>query len=100
MITKFKTQNKLYGILIEKVEVLRETARSVFVERGGRSQRCERREAKESEYNSYFDTWEEAHKHIQATARIKIENARRVLEKALATYERIENMKKPKEDKK
>ncbi len=47
---------------IEEVEVVRETEKCVYVQRG--LQGGERRESKLSSYDNYFSSWDEAHEFL------------------------------------
>lgn len=88
MITKYKTNyssNK-----IERVEIVRETAKQVVLLRYDGK---ERREAKESDWGSYFDTWEEAHSYLMGKWERKIKHARAHLESIKGTYGNIKGMK-------
>ncbi len=60
---------------IVKVEIERETGSTVWI-KGGRCQR------KESEYQSFFDTFEEAKQHCVDEAHKKLEVVKRQLDQA------------------
>lgn len=80
MITKYKTS---YGNKIEKVDCVRETDKR------------ERREAKISSYDCYFDTWEEAHEYLLKITGDKVCRARYLLERARDEYGNVKGMKRP-----
>lgn len=71
---KFKTHKWDLGELIEEVEVEKETDKSVWI--NGR--RC----AKESSFENYHATWEQAHEHLTARAEAKLGRARLALQHA------------------
>ncbi len=64
---KYKTT---YGSQIEKVEILRETDQSVFIDRWGK----EVRSPKRGKYCNYFDTFDEAKQYLMHASQEKIEN--------------------------
>lgn len=64
---KYKTT---HGSQIEKVEILRETDQSVFIDRWGK----EARRSKRGEYCNYFDTFDEAKQYLMQESQGKIEN--------------------------
>lgn len=72
---------------IVPVEVDRETERCVWV--GGR------RRAKNSDYESYFSTWDEAHNHLLGKVQVKVDAARRRLEQLNSELGNIKGMKPP-----
>ena len=79
-----------WSILISEVEIERETNSSVFFKIGNK----ERREAKESSYSAYFDSFEEAKKHLIDRTIRELEskkNSVKKLEKDLLT---IKGLKK------
>lgn len=69
------------------VEVDRETGSSVWV--GGR------RRAKRSDHESYFDTWEEARNYVLIKAQVRVDAARRHLEREKSDLGNIKGMKPP-----
>lgn len=91
MITKYKTTR--WHNIIEKVSVLRETEKCVYVAdwHGSGS----RREAKISDHYRYSDTWKEAHANLLEVAKQKVDFARRELEVANSKYEDVKGMKAP-----
>jgi len=83
---KYKTQG-FFDTRIDAVECERETDVSVFV--GGR------RNAKRSQYDNYFDTWEEAHSFLLKKADNEVIAARNTLQRMNARLGNIKGMKKP-----
>lgn len=79
---------------IEPVEVVKETAHFVTLAPSGFYSR-ERREAKSSEWYSYFPTWKEAHAHLMERTERKVIEARRALELANAEHGNVRGMKEP-----
>jgi len=72
---KYKTKSVRYSVYpIEPVEVERETEKFVII--GGR------RNAKASDYESYFDTWDQAHRHMTDRAQSIFDGARNGLASA------------------
>lgn len=70
MITKYRTGNYK---LIEKVEVERETEHYVwFKDMRWGAKGNERREAKRSVFDNFFDTWEEARDFLKNEVEIKL----------------------------
>jgi hypothetical protein len=99
-IVKYKTgwgDNK-----IERVEVLRETEASVYLARNSRvwskDEKGERREAKNSEFAQYHDTWEAAKSYLLAKAENELTKARRMLQRAQDKLGNIKGMKPPKDE--
>jgi len=85
--TIIKYYTARYGNSIKKVELSRETEKTVFHKSG-------RREAKVSDYCIYHDTWTEAHTHLvkQRTraldiAKLKMASAEKDLCQVLALKE-------------
>lgn len=76
-----------YGSRIIEVEVERETESSVWVKG--------RRHNKRSEYENYWDSWEDAHSFLLQNAERWVEGARLRLERAKGEYGQIKGMKKP-----
>ena len=75
---------------IEPVKCSRVTAGFVYpVERNGR------REARESDWNSYYETWADAHAAMLHKAVERINAARLQLGRARSDYNRIKGMKPP-----
>lgn len=92
MITKYKAS---WGReRIEKIDVLRETKTSVFIESKNWSNTFEeKRVAKMSQFECYFDSWPEAHAFCMKAAEDKVMSARRALEMANAKLGNIKGMK-------
>ena len=57
---------------INKVEVIRETTKSVFLQWGS----GETREAKRGPFTDYFDTWNEAWQYLKERAQLRIDSSR------------------------
>ena len=69
---KFRAHPYYHGFEIEKVEVIRETAKSVYTVNSSGGKQRERREAKTSRYSTYFDTWGEARDYLLKAAKQNI----------------------------
>ena len=78
---------------IEAVEVLRETEKTVFLP--GRGRRNEEREAKRSDYQNWFDSWDDAKAFLVAGAERKVETARMNLERAKGKLGQLRGMREP-----
>ena len=78
---------------IEPVEVIRATKKFVVVQAAIGSR--ERKEAKESDWSSYFETWEGAHGYLMEKARRKVESLRLQLQQANGELGNIKGMKPP-----
>ena len=85
---KYKTGG--WKTLIEQVEVLRETKKCVFLN----SYRGESRVNKNSSYENYFDTWQEAYDYIHRQAINALSMKKTALTKAEEKLKEIENLKK------
>ena len=88
---------KKYKILkgyfeITEVDVIRETEKQVITRIGWNGK--ERREAKETEYYEYHDTWEAAHARLMDISERDINFARQKLDIARAKKGNVEGMKK------
>lgn len=95
-IVKFKTG---YSIdKIERVEVLRETDKCVYLptNSGYGKGVDERREAKSTEYAQYHDTWADAHTHLLKKAEGRVKAARLHLETVNGQLGTVKGMKPPK----
>ena len=77
--------------VIERREVVREAEKVVFLMWGKR----EVREAKRSDYQNWFDTWQEAHDFMVDLAEGRVEKAQVTLQRAYDKLERIKEMKPP-----
>lgn len=81
---------------IEAVEVERETESSVWVVDTWRGERGNtRRHAKRSDWDNYFDTWEEAKAFLMAQAEAKVTAARRALDSANGELGNVKGLKPP-----
>jgi len=87
MTIKYRTS--LYGTPIEKVEIARETAKFI-VRLGKRGE--EYRDAKESQYTCYFDTYAEAKSYLVQHNQDLVKSAQSVLNAALAGLQQAENL--------
>lgn len=92
-IAKYKVTSKNHNPKIEKVEILRETAQCVFLPpyRGT----GERREAKNSEWADYFDSFDEAKLFLVTMWERKVDTARRNLEDTNAKLDYLNGMRAP-----
>ncbi|MEA3225069.1 MAG: hypothetical protein U9Q07_03900 [Planctomycetota bacterium] len=81
---------------IERVEVVRETDKCVFVASTYRHDKSgERRHAKVSQDEQYFDTWTEAKDHLLEKAREDVERAHARLVEKQDTLQSVESLVKP-----
>lgn len=80
-----KYRTSPYGKLIETVEVERETEASVWING--------QRNAKRTEYHSYFDTFAEAKQHLLDLAEKSVNSAQLRLERAKERYDKVEGLK-------
>jgi hypothetical protein len=87
---KYKTRRRQTSI--EEVEIIRETDFFVYLPAGYRKS-GERRESKNSEYENYFDTWEQAHASLLNRAENKVGSARIELSKAESELQTVQGMK-------
>lgn len=74
---------------IERVEVEKETAAFVFIKRGGGKLR---REAKRSEWTSYFDSFEEARSYLIERIEAKIRVVQNELADLHIELQQVEDM--------
>ena len=81
------------GFEIEKREILRETAQSVYLPCSAAWSGGERREAKRSEDRGYFDAFAEARDFLLSVEESKIAALTRELARRQAAVEKIEEMK-------
>lgn len=86
---KYKTSN--YGVEIERVEVVRESAQCVWINVGHR----ERRESKSSEWATYHDTWQHAKDFLVKRETGRVEAARASLERAIAKLGNAKGLREP-----
>lgn len=77
---------KIYPSEIEKTEVVGETDKFVTVETYGSRTR---RQAKVSEFECFFDTWADAHKHLLNLAEKKLKARKIRLNEAEEEYRRL-----------
>lgn len=75
---------------IKEVEVERETDSSVWI--------SGRRRGKITDFESFFDTWEDAHSHLLKLSRANVDGARRHLEHVNSTHGNIKGMKRPRKE--
>jgi hypothetical protein len=78
---------------IERVECTKVTAYYVWPVAANRFGAL--KEARQSDWNSYHETWADAHQVLLAKADLKLAYCRRELEKAQGDYGRIKGMKPP-----
>jgi hypothetical protein len=84
------------GRPIESVEVERETEQSVWVCGVWHGKKvAPRRHSKRSDWDNYFDTWEEAKAFLLANAERKVAHARRELEIANSELGNVKGLKPP-----
>jgi hypothetical protein len=74
---------------IEAIEVVRETEKTVTIDNTGH----ESRESKRSEFQNWFDTWEDAHAFLLTIQQLEVTALRLKLESANETLGRIKGMK-------
>lgn len=88
MTKKYKTQNFINHIV--EVEVVKETECFVTIKtQTGR----ERREAKESSYYVYHDTYQQAFEYLLKRAKLRIEMARKELTKRYSELNDLESLR-------
>lgn len=86
---------------IEPVECVGETAKQLMIREkrwyiNGRGYEfVERRHAKMSEYDCYFDTWDEAKAHLMKKAEAELFCARNALQRSQDELGNIKGLKKP-----
>ena len=81
---------------IEEVEPIRETDKSLWFKSTSYREASESRVAKRTDYDNYFDTWEEAHDFIIKKAEMRFERAIKEMENAKRILERAKNLTKVK----
>ena len=81
---KYKTSGT-WRARIEVVKIERETEQSVWIKG--------RRNAKRTEYDCYFDTWDEAKAYLLKQAEAQLASARSRLEHARENYDHIKDIK-------
>jgi len=94
MSTKWKT-GYLANKLIQAVEIVRETEQSVFILGSDFRGERERREAKETSYHAYHDSWDEAKQHLMDKAEQEVFAARAALQRAQDKLGNVKGLKKP-----
>ena len=77
-----------YGVVIGTVDIERETEHSVWI-KGSRS-------AKKTEWNSYFDSYNEAYDELELRLNRKIESAESSLSCKIDDLAKFKNKNKPK----
>ena len=90
---KYKT--KILGYKIEMVEVERETKSTVWCEYEWSGKKSIRQERKVTEYECYFDTWQEAKQHLLNHLDGRIEGVRGELEALKSRRGNVSGMKEP-----
>jgi len=80
---------------ITEVEAEKETKLSVWItqENPFKTRTTVSRHAKMSSYECYFDTWDDAHKHLMDRAEAKLDTARARLQHAQGELGNIKGMK-------
>jgi len=89
---KYRTTSYDDAKIIE-VEVLKETAVSVFIATTSFGKKKEKRETKISGYHQYHDTWEHAYNYLEEQAVLNIEQCQRHLDYAMKQLKKVEAMK-------
>ncbi len=87
MITKYKTRKATFGKLIEPVQVQKETEASVWIDG--------RRIAKRTQYDNYFDSFDEAKAFLTEYAENMLNSSRRSLERAQGFAGNVKGLKAP-----
>ena len=82
-----------YTLDIQPIDVVKETDKSVFIQQG----RNLNRQAKETTYDQWFTTWEDAHNFLVKRTESKIEYLKGRLEDTEDNLTEILNMDKPEE---
>jgi hypothetical protein len=90
-IVKWKTRS-MNTAAIERVEVLRETGRSVYYTDWSKK---ERRANKAGSFEQYHDSWDDAHQFLLGRAESAMVYARRSLERAQGVLGNVKGLKKP-----
>lgn len=78
---------------IEKVEVVKETEKTVWVKTGDGA--TINKTLKDSVYHHYFNSWQEAKDYLLAKKQTEIESIRRRLEYANSVLGNIKGLKEP-----
>ena len=87
------TMYRLRWAKIEPFEVLRTTEKQVVLASPRKG--SEERQAKETEWYTWHDTWEEAHARAVANAQRKVDSLRKQLERANGELGNAKGMKPP-----
>lgn len=90
-----KTMYRVRWGKIESHRVVKETAKQVVYESDWYGRTIEKREAKDSECQTWHETWEAAHARIVAVAQKKVDGLRLQLERAKGELGNAEGMKPP-----
>lgn len=89
---KYKVKRSYPDWKITEVDVIRETEKCIFV--AGWRDSGERRIDKSSSYECYLDTWESAHEFLLMLAQSRLDEARRNLQIAQASYVNVKGMER------
>ena len=87
MKTKYLASEGWNSPRVETVQVESETSSTVTIKG--------KRRKKETQYESYFDTWQEAHEWLLRGAEGRLTSARRSLEMAQGFHGNVKGMKQP-----
>ena len=94
MASKWMTER--YDTTITEVECLKESEKFVTIRLfDWKGQPYERRLARTSCYDNYFDTWEQAHSYLLGRTENRLTAAHLELQKAQGEYGNVKGMKKP-----
>lgn len=94
MITKYKINGRYPEAEIEEVEVLRETARCIFVpvNKNKSNPAGERKELKMTDWAEHYDTWDDAYAALKEKVERKVAYASRELKLANSLAEKVKSM--------
>ncbi|MEW8048955.1 MAG: hypothetical protein AB2792_20095 [Candidatus Thiodiazotropha sp.] len=87
MITKYLARRSAFGKLIEPVQVEKETDKSVWING--------RRSAKRSDYENYFDSFDDAKAYMTKYAEDALAAARRRLEEVQRFAGNVKDLREP-----
>lgn len=87
MIAKYLAYRRTWGVKIEQIEVERETEKFVWIDG--------RRNAKKSEYENYFDSFDDAKKFLMDYADDRLRKARLVLQNEQGFKGNVKGLKAP-----
>lgn len=90
-----KTMYRVKWGNIKSHRVVKETAKQVVYESDWYGRTIEKREAKDSEYQTWHETWEAAHARIVADAQKRVDGLRLQLERAKGELGNAKGMKPP-----